>query len=245
VARVALLADMHGNAIAFRAALADVRRQEVDQVVSLGDVAQGGPQPAECIDILRDLGCRCVSGNSDEFLLTLDPGDEDLDDAQLERVLAVGRWSQEQLSEQDREFIRGFEPTVELELDGLRFVCCHGSPRSNEQIVLPETPRDEIRELIGSADAVAGGHVHLQWSLRLGGKLWLCAGSVGLVYEHKEPLDEQPFHPIAEYAIVTALDGTIGVELRRIPFDAEKLIAAYRSGDMPAADWYAAQWRLG
>lgn len=72
--RVALLADMHGNAVAFRAAVADVERQDVDLIVSLGDVAQGGPQPKECVDLLREVGCECVFGNSDEFLLTLDLG---------------------------------------------------------------------------------------------------------------------------------------------------------------------------
>src|SRR5437763_1003808 len=145
---------MHGNAVALEAALDDIRRQDVDQIVSLGDVAQGGPQPAECLAMLRDLGCRCVLGNSDEFLFTLDTGSEELDPEERERVLSVGRWSQEQLSERDRELIRSFEPTVEFDLGGLRLVCCHGSPRSNEQIVLPETSRDDLRELIGSADAV-------------------------------------------------------------------------------------------
>jgi predicted phosphodiesterase len=63
---------MHGNAVAFRAALADVARHDVDLIVSLGDVAQGGPQPRECIDLLRELGCPCVFGNSDDFLVTLE-----------------------------------------------------------------------------------------------------------------------------------------------------------------------------
>lgn len=67
---------MHGNAVAFRAALADVERHDVDLIVSLGDVAQGGPQQKECVDLLQKLGCPCVFGNSDDFLLTLDFGAE-------------------------------------------------------------------------------------------------------------------------------------------------------------------------
>src|SRR5437867_931457 len=70
--RIALLADVHGNAVAFRAALADLEDRGVDLIVSLGDVAQGGPQPVECVELLRELECPCVFGNSDEFLLTLD-----------------------------------------------------------------------------------------------------------------------------------------------------------------------------
>src|SRR3989442_1365661 len=72
--RVALVSDMHGNAVALRAALADVERHDVDLIVSLGDVAQGGPQPLECVELLRELGCPCILGNADDFLLTLKAG---------------------------------------------------------------------------------------------------------------------------------------------------------------------------
>src|ERR671935_109706 len=70
--RVALLSDMHGNAVGLDAVLAEWAPEPVDEIVSLGDVAQGGAQPAEVVDRLRGLGCRCVFGNADEFLLTLD-----------------------------------------------------------------------------------------------------------------------------------------------------------------------------
>ena len=69
--RVALFSDVHGNAVAFDVFLADLDRQDVDRVVCLGDHAQGGPQPAECLERLRDLECPAVMGNSDDFLLTL------------------------------------------------------------------------------------------------------------------------------------------------------------------------------
>ena len=74
--RVALFSDVHGNAVAFDAFLADLDGQDVNSVVCLGDHAQGGAQPAECLERLRDLECPAVMGNSDDFLLTLDPGDE-------------------------------------------------------------------------------------------------------------------------------------------------------------------------
>ena len=221
-----MIADMHGNAVAFDAVLRELELERFDAVVSLGDVAQGGPQPAECIDRLRELGCRCVLGNSDEFLLTLELGSEEVDDERREQLVTVGRWSQQQLGDEQLAFLQAFEPTVELDVGGRRLVCCHGSPASNEEVVLPETPREKVEELIGRADAVAGGHVHLQWLRRAGRGIWFCAGSVGLVYEHKEPMDERPFDPWAEYAVLTADDGKLGVEFRRVPFDVEALIRA-------------------
>jgi putative phosphoesterase len=238
--RVALLADMHGNAVAFRAALEDVARVEPDLIVSLGDVAQGGPQPVECIELLRELGCPCVFGNSDEFLLTLDFGNEAMDEEQAERVQEVGRWSQEQLGDDGLEFLRRFQPTVEIDLEGQRLVCCHATPTSNEDVVLPDTPPDEIPV---DGDVVAAGHVHLQWLRRVRGTLWFCAGSVGLVYEHKEPLDDVPFQPWSEYAVLTAQNGRLDVEFRQIPFDVEELLAAARAVDFPGVDRWAAMWQ--
>jgi hypothetical protein len=89
---------MHGNAVACRAALADAERHDVDLIVSLGDVAQGGPQPKGCVDLLRELGCLCVFGNSNDFLLTLDFGAEPVEsDERRQRVLDTAAWSREQL----------------------------------------------------------------------------------------------------------------------------------------------------
>jgi predicted phosphodiesterase len=233
---------MHGNAVAFRAALADVERVEPDLIVSLGDVAQGGPQPAECVQLLRELACPCVYGNSDEFVVSLDLGAEaaTLDEERIEQLLEVGRWSQERLGEQGRDFLRGFEPTVEIDLEGHRLVCCHATPTSNEAVVLPATPPEEIPI---RGDVVAAGHVHLQWLRRVRGVLWLCVGSVGLVYEHKEPLDEVPFLPLSEYAVLTAQEGRVAVEFRRVPFDVDELIEAARSTDFPGVDRWAAMWQ--
>jgi predicted phosphodiesterase len=232
---------MHGNAVAFRAALADVERVEPDLIVSLGDVAQGGPQPVECLELLRELGCPCVYGNSDDFLVTRDLGAEsDMEEERRRRVLEVLDWSCAQLGEQELDFLRGFRPTVEVDLEGQRLVCCHATPTSNEDVVLPATPPEEIPV---EGDVVAAGHVHLQWLRRVRGTLWFCAGSVGLVYEHQEPLAEVPFLPYSEYAVLTAEDGRLDVDFRRIPFDVEELLAAARATDFPDVERYAAQWR--
>lgn len=233
---------MHGNAVAFRAALADVERVEPDLTVSLGDVAQGGPQPRECVEILRELGCPCVFGNSDEFLLELDLGQEadTLDDERKARLLQGGRWSQDRLGEDGLAFLRSFRPTVEVDLDGQRLVCCHATPTSNEDVVLPTTAPEEIPV---EGDVVAAGHVHLQWLRRVRGMLWLCAGSVGLVYEHQEPTADTPFLPYSEYAVLTAAAGRVDVEFRRIGFDVEELLAAARDAGLPDVERWAPMWQ--
>jgi hypothetical protein len=78
---------------------------------------------------------------------------------------------------------------------------------------------------------------------RLDRKVWLSVGSAGLVWEHKEPMDEQPFDPWAEYTVLSAEDGRLRVEFRRVPFDVQQLLDVYRSSGMPHAESYASQWK--
>jgi diadenosine tetraphosphatase ApaH/serine/threonine PP2A family protein phosphatase len=180
-----------------------------------------------------------VYGNSDDFLVTLDFGAEPIEDEEhRKRLIETARWSREQLGEDGLAFLQGFEPTVRAG----RLLCCHATPSSNEDVILPATLRDEVEAALAGveADAVAAGHVHLQWLRRVDRRLWFCVGSVGLVYEHKEPLDEVPFEPFSEYAVV---DDELAVEFRRIPFDVEELIEAARAKDFPGFDRWVAMWK--
>ncbi|MEX2645486.1 MAG: metallophosphoesterase family protein [Gaiellaceae bacterium] len=106
--RTALVSDVHGNAVALEAVLADLDREPVDQVVALGDMAQGGPQPAEVVDTVAALGWPVVLGNADDFLLDPDAGAEEATERQLE----ARAWSVERLGPGRLETIRGFAPTV-------------------------------------------------------------------------------------------------------------------------------------
>jgi predicted phosphodiesterase len=243
--RIGLISDMHANAVGLDAVLAEFVRDPVDQIIALGDVAQGGAQPAEVVDRLRMLGCRCVFGNSDEFLLTLEPEltGEELDEQGRERLLRRGEWTRKQLGRERLEFLRSFEPVVPLDVDGERLVCCHATPESNLEFILPETPADRVATLVGDAAAVVAGHVHLQWLRRLGARFWACVGSAGLAYEQvdPEPLPEQPFEPCAEYAVVTG--APLRIEFRRVPFDASAVVRAIRDSGMPDANGFAAQWQ--
>jgi predicted phosphodiesterase len=228
---------MHGNAVAFRAALADVERHDVDLIVSLGDVAQGGPQPKECVDLLQELGCPCVYGNSDDFLITLDFGAEPVeDDERRQRLLDTADWSRAQLGEEGLDFLRGFQPTVQAG----DVLCCHATPTSTEDVILPETDRAVLERALADVEtsAVAAGHVHHQWLRRINAKLWFCVGSVGLVWEHEH--DPAPYLPWSEYAIVS---DELQVAFRRIPFDVEELIAVARAAEFPHVETWAAMWQ--
>src|SRR4051812_29246063 len=73
--RLAVLADIHGNLVAFEAALKDVREQGVDLIVLAGDIVVGSPDSRECWDLATSLACPIVRGNHERYVYTFDqPG---------------------------------------------------------------------------------------------------------------------------------------------------------------------------
>src|SRR5215468_10039807 len=139
--RLALISDQHGNDVAFRAALEDIERIGVDDIVCLGDVAQGGAEPAPTLDRLAALGCRTVLGNADALLLEVPT---DSPEPVTEQHLEVREWTLAQLTESHVEQIRSFAPVVRLRLEGLSMVFFHGSPRSYDDVLLPESGADAL-----------------------------------------------------------------------------------------------------
>src|SRR3954471_11347311 len=96
--KVALVSDIHGNAVAFDAVLDDISDQEVDAVVCLGDVATLGPEPGEVLDRLRRLGCLCVRGNHDDYLLQPDLVDDHSEAPEIREAID---WAREELTSTD------------------------------------------------------------------------------------------------------------------------------------------------
>ena len=66
--RRAIISDIHANLIALEAALADCDRQKVDEIVCLGDICGYGPEPIQCVDLVRAKCKWSLGGNHDAAL---------------------------------------------------------------------------------------------------------------------------------------------------------------------------------
>ncbi|HEV8602806.1 MAG TPA: metallophosphoesterase family protein [Gaiellaceae bacterium] len=207
--KVAVLSDVHGNATALAAVLAELERAQPDLVVFGGDLTWG-PLPRETFELVSGLKARFVRGNADRALL------EGL--ASTER----DQWMQASHSSEMRELLAGFEEQVVVEVEGLgpvRF--CHGSPRSDEECVTPETPEARVREFSEGVEerVIVSAHVHIQFDREVAGIRSVNAGSVGLPYEGK---------PGAYWALLGP-----AVELRRTEYDLDETVARYRASGQP------------
>jgi predicted phosphodiesterase len=178
--RVAALADVHGNAPALEAVLEEVEQEAPELVVFCGDLTWGS-LPQETLELVHSLGMptRFVRGNADRAVLELARGE-------VEEPTAREQWMLEQHGDEDLAFLRGFELTVSLDVDGLGPTCfSHGSPRSDEECVTPATPVDRVHDFMLGRDerTVVTAHVHLQHDRSVDGHPAGGPGSVGLPYE--------------------------------------------------------------
>src|SRR5436190_3599162 len=135
----------------------------------------------EVLDRLRalDVPVRWVLGKGDREVVEgpagggLAPGD-------------LVAWSVERLSDAQRRFLASFEPTVQVAVDGLGDVLfCHGSPRSDTEIITQVTPPERLAPMLAGVDepTVVIGHTHHQFVLEHDGRRVVNAGAVGMPYQ--------------------------------------------------------------
>jgi predicted phosphodiesterase len=138
-----------------------------------------------------------------------------------------------------------FEPTIAVPLPPAdRLLAFHGSPRSNEDVLTPDSEPAATEPFRGTEAAVlAGGHTHTQWTRRIDSALFVNPGSVGLAYDRHQAEESLKLTPVAEYALLTAGDGAAAVEFRRVPYSLDELIAVTRESGRPHAETSIADWR--
>jgi predicted phosphodiesterase len=212
--RVAALYDVHANLPAVEAVLAEV---DVDTILVGGDAVLG-PMPKETLRLLRDRGATLIRGNCDREVATPGEGEE--------LWTRRARWAHEQLDDEELAFLRDLRHPLPMEIDGLGEVLfCHGSPRSDEEILTAITPPKRLDPILDGVtqNLVVCGHTHAQFDRLVGDRRLVNAGSVGMAYEG-EP-------GIAAWAILGPT-----VELRRTAYDVEAAAVLVRETGFPGAD---------
>ena len=119
--RCAIIADIHANLEALTAVLVDVKeRGDVEEIWCLGDIVGYGPDPHDCIELLRRTNHICVAGNHDLAAA----GQIDTTEFNPDAV-AVSEWTAEQLTSRDVSYIKSLPRVINKEDCTL----VHGSPR--------------------------------------------------------------------------------------------------------------------
>ena len=129
--RILIVSDIHSNLEAFQSVIDDAReRGGFDQIWQMGDLVGYGPDPVECIDLLRKHDVLGVTGNHDLAAI----GKLSLEAFNAYAAAAL-RWNASQLAQEHKDYLAGL--LLQIEMDG--FTAVHGSPRDPvwEYVVSP------------------------------------------------------------------------------------------------------------
>lgn len=173
--KLLIISDIHGNIEALDAVL-DV---EHDAVVCLGDLVDYGPAPAECIDRIRQAGIYTIMGNHDNAVAYR--VDCECGSTYKHLSIATREYTWEQLDDSHIEYLKGLRANMDMTFKNAIVHFTHGSPRSMYEYILPETPDDEILEMIQNmhADVIVVGHSHIPFVRKVDGVTIINPGSVG------------------------------------------------------------------
>jgi predicted phosphodiesterase len=242
--RLGVLADIHGNAMALDAVLADASGMDVDAWWALGDSVLFGPRPVEVLETLTDLpGISFVMGNTDRYVVTGEQpephrtvrqaaGDPALVARFAGMASAIG-WTQGALAQGVGliEFLADLPGSVAANLgDGSRILGVHASPgRDDGPGIDNSTSTEALAGLMAEAgaSAVVGGHTHDPTDRQVGGIRALNPGSVGL--------PRQPGH--ARWLLLELNHQGIEVELRPVPFEVAAVVEDLRARRYPIASF--------
>lgn len=252
--RIALFSDVHGNLSALDAVLADIRASDVDEVLCLGDLVGYGPDPAEVVARIRELGIPTIQGNYDEGIGLQSGGcgchyatPEAKADGDASYAFTSGV-----LDEIDRAWLMALPETLRAEVAGVSVVFAHGSPRKNNEYLLLDRTDEQLVRIAeqAGADLVCIGHVHIPYHRSMHGTSgntvhYVNSGSVG------KPKDGDPRAGWVEIALGaesdvrgfatadTAMasagntDIWIGAVTHRVSYDMDQVVSRMQSHGLP------------
>lgn len=220
--RIAILGDIHGNLPALEAVVADLEKQEVDQVWCSGDIGWGAPWASECIAIVREAGWTTVKGNTDVWI-TGDP-QTIVEESQRQELYDLAE--AHAISREDAEWLINL-PIGHSGAGSILLV--HATPESPFNAPEPTAPSAEFLVYEGGAALVVYGHIHEAFIRRMSaGTLVANAGAVGL------PKDG----PMPSYLIVHRGGTDLLLRHRRVPFDIDDAIKRAEDKGGKLADRY-------
>lgn len=231
--RILTISDIHANLIAFEAVLKDAK-DDWDYIWCLGDVVGYGPDPNECVELLRSQPHLCLAGNHDWAALNR----LDVRTFNPDARRAV-EWTQDTLTPENIKYLEALPTTFVIG----EYTLAHGSPREPvwEYILEPlvaalnfphfetnyclvgHTHQPVVYYLVSENGDTESQSPRYGEVLDLNDKrLIINPGSIG------QPRDSNPG---ASYVLLDIEAGTF--EHRRIPYDVSDTQERMRHVDLP------------
>jgi len=242
--RLAALSDVHGNAVALEAVLADIGRERPDAILVGGDLVLNGPDPVAVVETLRGLaddGALVIQGNTDIAVADFDYAAAFpwMTDGVPDAIQDAAEWAHDTLGPERLDWLRRLPAERRWRAeDGTLVLVCHASPGSQtagfDQSLDPAVTTERLAQT--DARVIACGHTHLPEVRDLGWKLIVNDGSAGYVFDGD---------PTASWALIELAEDEVRAEIRRTPFDTLAVANAISARGLAGDVYRAATVRTG
>ncbi|MDD3012836.1 MAG: metallophosphoesterase family protein [Candidatus Gastranaerophilales bacterium] len=189
--KIAVLSDIHGNLDALQAVLIDIKSLDINKIFICGDLAVAGPEPVETVDYIIELTKKydvtIIQGNTDEMVIKSTGSPEDKYTPPNKIMAEAVKYAQKVLRADQKEFLMELPETYSEKIGNLSVIFVHGSPRRNNEDILPDMPLEKVKEMIESTkeNIIFCGHTHLPVIYHIGKQTVVNVGSVGRPFTEK------------------------------------------------------------
>lgn len=214
--KVAVISDIHGNMQALNTVLDDINKENCEKIFCLGDLAMAGPEPVKAIETIKaliDAGkLELIQGNTDEMIANYA---EFCGKVKASfPIMGNALENDVQIIPDDlKEFLKNLPKQKQMTIEGLKVLLVHGSPRKNDENILPNMSEEKIEEILTgtNTDIIFCGHTHMPCEYKTqNDQIIINDGSVG------RPFTE---NPQACYVVATFNDGKFEFEHRFLDYD--------------------------
>lgn len=211
--KLAVLSDIHANIYALEAIAKELKTQNVDSVIFLGDLVMTGSRPADCFSLLESLNpVVWIKGNTDAWLEEVDEDFKPSDDRE-KLIMDRTNWCREKLNREQIDFLADRTIFREYTIGGQNVLLYHGSPRSFSESILPDTDPSVLDEIICGTESkiIICGHTHVRFSMIYRDSYMVNFGSVSI------PVEDRTRH--ARYGIIHDFNGILSFQDKEVDYD--------------------------
>ncbi|MDO3410469.1 metallophosphoesterase family protein [Saccharibacillus sp. CPCC 101409] len=225
---IALLTDIHGNAAALAAVLAELDRRGIRRIFCLGDTVGIGPDSNEVLALLTARsGIAFVGGNHEAAVLAAYEGRPAPAGHEGERE--HHRWLAQRLDPAYAAVMAGWPRSLAAGIGGRRLLLRHYHLDDRQEFLpIDASPSVEaLDRLYGDApfDFVGFGHHHIVHRFRSKRRLYFNPGALGCCDR-----------PVARCGLVRFQSGGIHAEVLEVPYDNSAFLRSYAELGVPGAD---------
>jgi len=238
--KIAVLSDIHGNATALEAVLADAKAQAVTEYWTIGDNTVRGPEAERVMQLLDQVEpTAAVLGNHEQNyqkVLAATPANFTKPKQIMATILTD--FDRQQLTQVHFQQLLDLPITQTKQVGPLTIRLQHVLPDfvSGHTLAPTEVQPNFDKAASGNADLVIYAHTHqplMRYSTR--GQLILNAGTVGLPTAPRPALRQ----PRAMYLILTIDDtGLQAIDYRQVDFDWQQAIEIAKTRQLPYLEFY-------